>query len=54
MIQIEFTDGKVIQIQTDVTLNEIVWRMGVSKRFIVIEPHIIDLKQVKMISEVRG
>lgn len=53
MIQIEFTDGEVIQIQTDVTLDEITWRMGVTNRFIVIENHIIDLKQVKLISEVR-
>ena len=54
MIQIEFTDGEVIQIKTDVTLDEIVWRMGVSKRFIVIENHIIDLKQVKLMNEVNN
>ncbi|MBR6987178.1 MAG: hypothetical protein IKH82_03825 [Clostridiales bacterium] len=53
MIQIEFTDGEVIQIQTDVTLDEIVWRMGVSNRFLMIENHIVDMKQVKLISEVR-
>lgn len=53
MIQIEFTDGEVIQIQTDVTLDEIMWRTGVTNRFLMIENHIIDMKQVKLISEVR-
>lgn len=53
MIQIEFTDGEVIQIQTDVTLDEIIWRTGVTNRFMMIENHIVDMKQVKLISEVR-